>query len=79
MPNINQNNEIRSINKEISCLQNSFKINAKSLNQFKNRLVQIKRIERQRTNLFRAEKTNLKILRDIFNNKIKLIKKSVIY
>ena len=79
MPNINQNNEIGSINKEISFLQNSLKINAKSLNQFKNRLVQIKRIQGQRTNLFRAKKINLKILKGIFNNKIKLIKKSVIY
>ena len=38
MPNINQNNEIESINKEISLLQYRLKINEKSLNQFKNGL-----------------------------------------
>ena len=36
MPNINQNNEIESINKEGSLLQDRLKINKKSLNQFKN-------------------------------------------
>ena len=34
MPNINQNNEIENINKEISLLQDRLKINEKSLNQF---------------------------------------------
>ena len=38
MPNINQNNEIESINKEISLLQDRLKINEKSINQFKNGL-----------------------------------------
>ena len=32
MPHINQNNEIESINKEISLLQDRLKINEKSLN-----------------------------------------------
>ena len=36
MPNINQNNEIESINKEISLLQDRLKINEKSLNQLQN-------------------------------------------
>ena len=36
MSNRNQNNEIESINKEISLLQDRLKINGKILNQFKN-------------------------------------------
>ena len=32
MPNINQNNEIENINKEITLLQDTLKINEKSLN-----------------------------------------------
>ena len=32
MPNVNQNNEIEHINKEISLLQDSLEINKKSLN-----------------------------------------------
>ena len=54
MPNINQNNEIESINKEISLLQDRLKINEKSLNQFQNGLTQIGRIrikQGQRKNL----------------------------
>ena len=42
MPNMNQNNEIENINKEISLLQDRLEINEKSLNQFKNRLVKIR-------------------------------------
>ena len=44
MPNINQNNEIECINKEINLLQDSLKINEKSLNQFKNGLRRIGRL-----------------------------------
>ena len=44
MPNIKQNNEIENINKEISLLQDRLKINEKSLNQFKNVLMRIKRL-----------------------------------
>ena len=44
MPNINQNNEIEHINKEISLLQDRIKINEKSLNQFQNGLMRIGRI-----------------------------------
>ena len=66
MPNINQNNEIENINKEISLLQDRLKINEKSLNQFKNRLMQIRRIQGQRTNLSKVEKIYLEISKDIF-------------
>ena len=44
MPNINQNNEIENINKEISLLQDRLKINEKSLNQFQNALTRIGKI-----------------------------------
>ena len=44
MPNINQNNEIECINKEINLLQDSLKINERSLNQFKNGLRRIGRL-----------------------------------
>ena len=39
MPNINQNNEIEYVNKEISLLQDRLKINEKSLNRFQNGLM----------------------------------------
>ena len=81
MSNINQNNEIESINKEISLLQDRLKINEKSLNQFKNGLRRIGRLrlkQRQKTNPFKTKKMQ-EALKDIFKNKIKLIKKSLIY
>ena len=79
MPNVNQNNEIEHTNKEISLLQDRLKINEKSLNQFKNRLMQIRRIQGQRTNLSKAEKVYFKISKNIFKNKINYIKKRMIY
>ena len=77
MPNISQNNEVEHINKEISLLQDRLKINEKSLNQFQNGLMRIGRIrvkQGQRTNLSQTKKIQ-KILKDIFKNKIKHIKK----
>ena len=56
-------------------MQDWLDINEKSINQFKNRLIQIKRIQWQRKTFSEAEKIYLKILKDIFNNKIKYIKK----
>ena len=44
MPNISQNNKIEHTNKEISLLQDRLKINEKSLNQFQNVLMRIKRL-----------------------------------
>ena len=44
MPDINQNNEIESINEEVGLLQDRLKINEKTLNQFKNGLRQIGRL-----------------------------------
>ena len=56
MPNTSRNNGIENINKEINLLQDRLGINEKSLNQFKNRLIQIRRIQGQRTSLSKAEK-----------------------
>ena len=81
MPNINQNNEIEYISKEISLLQDRLKINEKSLNQFQNGLMWIGRIQLkqgQRTNLSETKKIQ-KILKNILKTKIKHIKKSPIY
>ena len=81
MPNISQNNEIDHINKEISLLQDRLKINEKSLNHFQNGLMRIGRIQvkqGQRTNLSQTKKMQ-KILKDIFKNKTKHIKKRLIY
>ena len=44
MPNMKQNDEIEHVNKEISLLQDRLKINEKSLNQFQNGLMRIRRI-----------------------------------
>ena len=77
MPNINQNNEIEFINKEISLLQDRLKVNEKSLNHLQNVLTQIGRIQikqGQRKNLSETKKI-WKILKDIFKNKIKHIEK----
>ena len=81
MPNINQNNEIESINKEISLLQDRLKINEKSLNQFKNGLRRIGRLrlkQGQKTNLSKTKKMQ-EALRNIFGSKIKHFKKRMIY
>ena len=81
MPNINQNNEIEHTNKEISLLQDRLKINQKSLNQFQNVLMRIKRLrskQGQRKTISETKKIQ-NILKDIFENKIKNIKKRTIY
>ena len=44
MPNLQQNNEIEHINREINLLQDLLKKNEKILNLFKNGLMQIGRI-----------------------------------
>ena len=59
MPNTQQNNEIKHINKEINLLQDLLMKNEKSLNQFQNGLMRIKRIQvkkGQRTNLSQTKK-----------------------
>ena len=77
MSNINQNNEIEHINKEKRILQDRLEINEKSLNQFQNALKRIKRLrlkQGQRKKISETKKLQ-NILKDIFKNKIKNIKK----
>ena len=78
MPNTQQNNEIEHINKEINLLQDRLKKNKKSQNQFQNGLMQIGRI-RVKTgksmDLFQTKKIR-NLVRNIFQNKIKQIKKN---
>ena len=78
MPNINQNNEIEPINKEINLLQDLLKKkNEKSKNQFQNGLMRIGRLrvkQGQRTNLSKTKKIQ-NILKNILQNKIKHIEK----
>ena len=62
MSNINQNNEIESINKEISLFQDRLKINEKGLNQFENGLRRIERLrlkQGQKTNLSKTKKMKI--------------------
>ena len=78
MPNTQQNNEIEHINKEITLLQDLPKKNEKSQNQFQNGLIQIRRIRTkkgQRRNLSQTKKIQ-NIVKNIFQNKIKQIKKN---
>ena len=78
MLNLQQNNEIEHINKEINLLQDLLKKNEKSQNQFQNGLMQIGRIrvrKEQSTNLSQTKKIQ-NIVINIFQNKIKQIKKN---
>ena len=78
MPNLQQNNEIQHINKEMNLLQDLIKKNEKSLNQFKNGFMQIGRIRVKKgksTDLFQT-KTIRNIFRNVFQNKIQQIKKN---
>ena len=79
MPNINQNIETESINKEISLSQDRLDINQKSLNQFKNGLKQIGRLQLkqgQKTSLSKTKKMQ-EALKDVFENKDYVYQKKV--
>ena len=81
MSNIKQNNEVESINKEISLVKDRLKINEKSLNKFQNGLGLIGRLrikQGKKTNIFKTKKIQ-ETLRDIFNTKIKTFKKRMIH
>ena len=81
MSNIQQNkiqNEIEQIKKEIDLLQDRLKKNEKSLNQFQNGLIHIRRIrvkKGQRTDLSQTKEIQ-NIVQDILQNKIKQIEKN---
>ena len=77
MPN-KQQNEIEQINKEINLLQDRLKKNEKSLNQFQNGLMHIRRIQvkkEQRTDLSQTKEIQ-NIVKDILQNNIKQIEKN---
>ena len=77
MLNLQQNNEIEHINKEINLLQGLLKKNKKSKNQLQNGLMQIVRIRVKKgksADFFQTKKIQ-SIVRNIFQNKIKQIKK----
>ena len=62
MPNKQQNNEIKHINKAINSLQDLLKENEKSQNQFQNGLMQIGRIQvkkGQRINVSQTKKCKI--------------------
>ena len=62
-------------------MQDRLKINQKSENQFQNGLMEIGRLQvkqGQRTNLFQTKKIQ-NIVKNIFQNKIKQIKKILVY
>ena len=78
MPNNQQNSKVEHINKEINLLQHLLKKNEKCQNQFQNGLMQLGRIrvkKGQRTNLSQTKKIQ-NIVKNIFQNKIKQIKKN---
>ena len=80
MSNISQNNGIEGINKEVSLLKERLKINEKSLisiSSISNASTWVKRLrlkQGQKTNLSETKKMQ-EVLKEIFKNKIKLIKK----
>ena len=79
MTNTKQNDEIEYIKKEISLLQDRLKISEKRLNQFQNGLIQIGKIwlkKGKKTDLSQTKEIQ-NILKNIFQNKIKQIKKNV--
>ena len=81
MSNLQKNNEIERINKEINLLQDLLKKNEKSQNQFQNGLMQFRRIwvkKGKSADFFKTKKIQ-NIVRNIFQNKIEQIKKMLIY
>ena len=81
MQNLQQNREIMYINYEINLLQDLLKKNEKTQNQFQNGLARLGKIrvkKGQRTNFHQTRKIQ-NIVRNIFQNKIKQIKKILVY
>ena len=81
MQNLQQNSEIMYINNEINLLQDLLKKNEKIQNQFQNGLARIGKIrvnKGQRTNFYQTRKIK-NIVRNIFQNKNKQIKKILVY
>ena len=81
MQNLQQNREIMYINYEINLLQDLLKKNEKTQNQFQNGLARLGKIrvkKGQRTNFYQTRKIQ-NIVRNIFQSKIKQIKKILVY
>ena len=81
MCNISQNNGIKSINKEVTLLEDRLQINKKSVSQFQNALTWVRRLwlkQGQKTNLSKSKKMQ-EALRNIFGSKIKHFKKKMMY
>ena len=79
MQNLQQNNEIEHINKEINLLQDLRKTKKKK--KFQNGLMKIRRIHVKKgksMDLYQTKKIQ-NIVKKIFQNKIKQIKKMLIY
>ena len=73
IPNTKQNNKIEHINNEINLLQNRLKIKKKVCINFKIGRIRVKK--RKRKNLSQTQKIQ-NIVKNIFQNKIKQIKKN---
>ena len=81
MQNLQQNREIMYINNKINLLQDLLKKSEKIQNQFQNGLTRIGKIrvnKGQRTNFYQTRKIK-NIVRNIFQNKNKQIKKILVY
>ena len=81
MQNLSQNSEIMYINNEINSLQDLLKKSEKIQNQFQNGLAQIGKIrvkKKTKSNFYQTKKIQ-NIVRNIFQNKIKQIKKKKKY
>ena len=81
MQNLQQNREIMYINNKINLLQDLLKKSEKIQNQFQNGLARIGKIrvnKGQRTNFYQTRKIK-NIVRNIFQNKNKQIKKILVY
>ena len=77
-----QQNEIEQIKKGINVLQDRLKKNKKSLNQFQNGFMGIKRMSKKKTKIgfFSNQKKKIQnIVKNIVQNKIEQIKKDKIF
>ena len=79
MSNVNQNNEIESINNELNLLQDRLKINEKSLNQFQTKKVQkiLKDIFKNQINLIKKKSNILKNALVNVQNRKRLLEKGL--
>ena len=79
--NLQQNSEIMYINKEMNLLQDLLKKNEKIQNQFQNGLARIGKYQQKKDKeqIFFKPKQIQNIVKNLFQNKIKQIKKILVY